>query len=492
MPKEWFSVERTTSLLTLPHGARIHVIGVAGVAMAQLAVGLAERGYQVSGSDKEYYEPMGSFLRNSPVRLCQGYAAANVPSDVQLVVIGNAVSYGHEEVAVVEREKLPYTCFPQALYEIVIHGKHSMVVTGTHGKTTTTALLATVLEALGEKPGYFIGGVAPQLPRSLALGEGRFSVVEGDEYDTAFFAKVPKFRFYGAKTCIVNAIEFDHADIYPNVDAIKREFDWLVRSLPADGTAICCTDFPHVQELVQAWKKEAKARILTFGEGVNAEVRLTESTPLGLSQRARYVGGAIGSLTLEIPMPGAFNAKNALAAYLACTSAGLSGSAVAQAIARFQRVRRRQEVRFDGGGVVLIEDFAHHPTAVDQTLESVRKAYPRARLWGVFEPRSNTSRRKVFQEEYVRAFRHANCAVLCDVTARAIDQGVELLSVPTLAVEIGRAGVSSEVLPSALEIEQRLLGAAQPNDVFVVMSNGSFGGLIQKLEEGLRRRFGGV
>jgi len=489
MPKEWFSVERTTSLLSLPQGARIHVIGVAGVAMAQLAVGLAERGYQVSGSDKEFYEPMGSFLRNSPVRLCQGYAAANVPSDVQLVIIGNAVSYGHEEVAVVERQQLPYTCFPQALYELVIHGKHSMVVTGTHGKTTTTALLATVLEALGEQPGYFIGGVAPQLPRSLALGAGRFSVVEGDEYDTAFFAKVPKFRFYGAKTCIVNAIEFDHADIYPNVEAIKREFDWLVRSLPADGTAICCTDFSHVRDLVQVWKREARARILTFGEDPSADVRLTGTTPRGLSQCATYSGQPTGALTLDIPMPGAFNAKNALAAYLACTSAGLPGAAVAQAITQFQRVRRRQEVRFEGGGVVLIEDFAHHPTAVHQTLESVRQAFPRARIWGVFEPRSNTSRRKVFQEDYVRAFRQANIAILCDVTARASDQGVELLSVPTLAAEVARAGVQSEVLPSAGEIERKLLAAAQPNDVFVIMSNGSFGGLIQKLEEGFRQRF---
>ena len=239
MPKDYFDINNTTPLSKVKAGGRIHLIGVCGVAMGQLAAALAGQGYQVSGSDKEFYEPMGSFLERAHVQLLRGYNPSNVPPDADLVIIGNAISYGHPEVDAVERLGLPYNCFPKVLYEVAISGKKSIVVCGTHGKSTTTALCASIFESLGRNPSYFVGGVAGQLSTSLKIGEGSVSIVEGDEYDSAFFAKVPKFKFYNPDTCIINAVEFDHADIYADLSAVNREFDSLVRSLSKDAIALC-------------------------------------------------------------------------------------------------------------------------------------------------------------------------------------------------------------------------------------------------------------
>lgn len=486
MPKEHFSVEQSAALADVPAGGRVHVIGVCGVAMAQLAVILAEQGYRVSGSDKEFYEPMGSLLERSPVELKRGYAAENVSKDLDLVVIGNAISYGHPEVDAVEKLGLPYTFFPKILHEAVIRGKHSIVVCGTHGKSTTTALIASMLHKMGEDPGYFVGGIAMDLPASLAAGSGSFSVVEGDEYDSAFFAKVPKFAFYAPATAIINAIEYDHADIYPTIDHVKREFDKLVLSMPQGSTALACLDFPIVKELVREWRKAARCRIVTFGADPEADARLVERRYEGLVQVVRARLPVAGEIELRLPMPGEYNARNALAGVLTAELAGLDVRAAASAISSFKRVKRRQEVRYNEGGAILVEDFAHHPTAVRQTVEAIREIFPKKRLWAVYEPRSNTSRRKVFQDEYVSAFSKADRVILCQVTARSIDTGSELLDVSQLAAEIGASGVDSRTMPDAASIAQHVLAGCGRDDVIVVMSNGSFGGLISSLEEGLR------
>jgi UDP-N-acetylmuramate: L-alanyl-gamma-D-glutamyl-meso-diaminopimelate ligase len=490
MPKSHFSIEKATSLASVPKGGRIHVIGVAGVAMAQLAVELTKQGFLVSGSDKDFYEPMGSFLRNSSVTLLKGYAAANVPSSVDLVVIGNAVSYENVEVQVVEERKLPYTCFPRMLHETIIEGKRSIVVTGTHGKSTTTALIASTLLKVGGEPSYFVGGIAQDLPMSLARGDGAYSVVEGDEYDSAFFAKVPKFSFYHPDICVINAIEYDHADIYPNVDSIISVFREMVRKVPPHGTVLCCTDYPHVKKLVEELRGKVASRIVTFGCSPDADISIVRREQSGLSQRVTARGETYGECTFTIPMSGVYNAKNALVTIVVAMMSGYSLEKASEAVATFKSVKRRQEVRYDKHGVTLIEDFAHHPTAVHETISGIREAFPGKRLWGVFEPRSTTSRRKVFQEPYVSAFENADEVVLCQVVSREIDANQELLDVDTLSSKISERGTSSRSLPDPKAIEEFLLSQIGTDDVIVVMSNGSFGGLPQSLENALVARLG--
>lgn len=496
MPKDYFKVEETTSLFSIPAGSKVHVIGVCGVAMAQLSIALAERGFVVSGSDKEFYEPMKSLLASSPVKTSEGYAAENVPKDAALVVIGNAISYGNPEVDIVESSKLPYTCFPKLLQETAIAGKHSIVITGTHGKSTTTAMVASMLLALGKQPSYFVGGVAQGLPKSLAVGPGDFSVVEGDEYDSAFFAKVPKFSFYTPQTVVVNAIEFDHADIYPNVEAIEAQFTQMVMALPASGTAICCIDFPRVKALVSQWKKSAKCRFITFGKDSEADYAITARTPKALSQKVSVTQKGGGSFEMLLPVVGEYNARNALATAIVGDVAGFPRADVIAALGNFERVKRRQEVRCTNKGVMLIEDFAHHPTAVRQTIEAVREAFPSTKILAVFEPRSNSSRRKVFQADYVSAFKEADYSILKHVTARASDAGQELLDVQTLSDEIGATGVTAVCLPDVTAIQKYIWenvtqdsakgSDESPATVIVVMSNGSFDGLNDLLERGLR------
>jgi UDP-N-acetylmuramate: L-alanyl-gamma-D-glutamyl-meso-diaminopimelate ligase len=490
VPKDFFSVAATTSLASLTSGAKIHVIGVCGVAMAQLAIALTERGFEVSGSDKEFYEPMKSLLGVSAVKLCVGYARDNVPTDAALVVIGNSISYGNPEVAVVEEQDLPYTCFPKILQEVAIVGRHSIVVTGTHGKSTTTALLASILLHHGQAPSYFVGGVAQGLPHSLAVGTGPFSVVEGDEYDSAFFAKVPKFSFYTPDTAIVNAIEYDHADIYENIEAIESEFTKLIESLHTTGRAVCCIDFPRVKKLVEAWRQSVRCNIVTFGVDKDADFAITNRSMDGMSQVVTVRTPTGESIPFFIPMIGEYNARNATAAFVVSEIVGLPRETTLEALKVFKSVKRRQELRAIRDGVALIEDFAHHPTAVQQTIAAVRDSFPQAKLWAIFEPRSNTSRRKVFQQEYINAFQAADAAIFKDVTARAVDTGVELIEVSTLSDDIDVSGTPSVCLPDVSAIREYLWrnlerknGALEVSDVIVVMSNGSFDGLNDLLQQ---------
>lgn len=487
MPKSYFSVSNARSLSELAAGAHVHVIGVCGVAMAQLAIVLSEMGYKVSGSDKEFYEPMGGLLKGSSVVLHQGFSASNISPDAALVVIGNAVSYENVEVLETERIGVPYTLFPKLLYETVIAGGHSVVVSGTHGKSTTSAWAATVLEKVGLDPGYFVGGVARDLPFSLKRGGGKISVVEGDEYDSAFFAKVPKFTFYRPDTLIVTSIEFDHADIYPDLESIVSQFSALIGGMPNNSTVIACIDCPTVRREISCWRQNSPARVITYGEAPDAEVRITQAVESGEKQTVQ-IQAAWGKRSFDTKLSGLYNARNAVAVLLAVTAQGVSWERAAVALAQFSGVRRRQEVRIESGGVVLIEDFAHHPTAVRETLRGIRARWPERRILAVFEPRSNTSRRKVFQRDYVEAFGAADAVILCEVTARSIDTSVELLSVPELAADITLSGTRAESLPNSAAIAARLDSEIKAGDVIVVMSNGSFGGLPLTLEESIRAR----
>ncbi len=475
-----FSVSEITSLKDIPKGAHIHVIGVCGVAMAQMAILLSQQGYQVSGSDKEFYEPMGGLLRNSKVTLKQGYSASNLEGQIDLVVIGNVVSAGHEEALEVERRKIPYTIFPKLLHELIIEGRHSMVVSGTHGKTTTSAMWACVLRELLQDPAYFVGGAALDLPSSLSLGGKKFSVVEGDEYDSAFFAKVPKFSFYRPDTLIVTSVEYDHADIYPDLAAINSEFDKLVLGLPQGARAIVCVDGDNLRALYNSWKSRAKCELISYGKS-EAEWKLESCTQTGASQEVRARDKNGNALQFSLNIPGSYNALNALAVAIACESCGFDRRAVVEALASFHGVKRRQEVRFKKDGLVVIEDFAHHPTAVRETITGVKQAYPQHKLIAIFEPRSNTSRRKVFQNDYVQAFSMANQVHLFEVALRHNDSPDDLIDVGTLASEISATGTPAQTFKDVSAKTKELALFKSEKIVILVMSNGSFGGLLEKL-----------
>lgn len=483
MSQAYFSTTTITPLSAIARGSKIHVVGVAGVAMAQLAMVLAERGFKVSGSDKDFYEPMGSLLRNSAVSLKKGYQSSNVPADCALAVIGNVVSAGHPETDEIERRRIPYSIFPRLLFDLAIHGRHSIVVTGTHGKTTTTGLIATMFAELHQHPSYFVGGAVRGLPSALDIGAGAYSVVEGDEYDSAFFAKVPKFTFYKPDTLIINAIEYDHADIYPNLESIVAEFEKLLRALPPGSRAICCFDFPEVQRLVEKLRGDLKAEIFSFGKTPGVDYQIEQREVIDGEQHIRVRSPKSGMQQFKLRIPGAHNAANGVAALIVAEQCGFDLSAAGRALARFEGVARRQEVRFHRGGIVIVDDFAHHPTAVRETIGAMRQQFPNHRVVAVFEPRSNTSRRKVFHEEYVQAFRAADSVVLCEVTAKSIDPLDELISVTQLAADVAATGISAVALDSVDSIAKHLMRETHAGVLLLIMSNGSFGGLVGRLVE---------
>lgn len=490
MSASWFSVEGASSLNVVPPGGRIHVVGVCGVAMAQLAVELAEQGYRVSGSDRQFYEPMGSVLRESAVETLEGYAAGHVPPDASLVVIANAMFADNPEVLAVAERRLPYSSFPQVLGDRVIGDRHAIVACGTHGKSTTSGLLAAMLRRLGEDPSWFVGGVCEDLPRSLHVGAGRFAVVEGDEYHSAFYARVPKFVFYKSRTAVLNAVEFDHADVYPTLEDVVAAFRGLIDGLPADGRLVACLDYPLIRRLIDESAATRRCPVVGFGVAPDAAYRVVARRQEGRLQELTLATPSHGTVTLRVPLIGAYNALNVAATVAALAENGFDPASLAPHLAAFRSVKRRQQVRVAQGPVILVEDFAHHPTAVAGTVRAVREAWPDRRLWAVFEPRSNTSRRKVFEEAYLTAFEGADEVVLADAGGgeSRMNAGVELIDVTELASHIALRGTPARTLAGADAIEGHLLEHLGDHDVVVLMSNGAFGGLPARLEKLLSER----
>lgn len=446
--------------------------------MAQLAVSLTKVGYQVTGSDKEFYEPMKGLLESHPIKLFHGYAKENISHKPNLVVIGNSISYGNPELEVVENDDIPYSFFPKILNDALIRSTHGISISGTHGKSTTSALCASILQTVDDSS-YFIGGIVKGLPESLHIGSGKWSVVEADEYDSAFFAKVPKFHFYRADTLVITSIEFDHADIYNDIEAIIKVFSENAAKVPAEGTVIACIDYPVIRALIPKWKGSLKATVITYGESEEADLKLLKRESSGKTQKISFRDRTKED-ELVVPLFGRHNALNALAVYGAARSAGIEVPSIKKGLLSFQGVKRRQDIRAEKNDILLIEDFAHHPTAVRETLYGIREAYPKRRLIAVFEPRSNTSRRKVFENDYISAFKDADEVVLSEVAARDGDQNLELLDVKELSQKIAvlQKAIS---FPSTGEIFGYLKKNKRSGDVIVVMSNGSFGGLIDQL-----------
>src|SRR5437867_789672 len=379
---------------------KIYLIGICGTAMASLAGMLREKGYAVSGSDSDVYPPMSDFLDRLGITVFKGYSAANIENaKPDLVVIGNALSRGNVEIEYVLDSGLRYASMAETVKELFIRGKQSIVVAGTHGKTTTTAMLAWILEVAGRKPSFLVGGIAENFGSSFQLADGPDFVIEGDEYDTAFFDKGPKFLHYLPRIVLLKNIEFDHADIYADLEAIKTAFRRLINIVPRSGLIMVGIDSPVVKELIPA----AFSRVATAGIGIGEwQATKIETTAGGMAFDVLRSDSSTGRFA--IPLPGAFNVQNALGAIIVGRELEIPDDVIRRALSTFKSVKRRLEIRGEVNGIVVYDDFAHHPTAVHETLRAVRERHPHARVWAVFEPRSQTCRRNIFEPAVIQSF----------------------------------------------------------------------------------------
>ena len=455
---------------------RIHLIGVCGTAMATLAAMLKSRGYDVRGSDQNIYPPMSDFLREQGIATLQGYRPEHVSPDLDMVVVGNAISRGNAELEEVLDRKIRYCSLPEAIRDHFLWGSRSIVITGTHGKTTTTSLAGWLLTHGGADPTVLIGGIAENFESSYRMGGGRDFVIEGDEYDSAFFDKTAKFLKYLPDIAVVNNIEFDHADVYPDLDAIRLAFRRFVNLVPRRGLLLLGADNADALAL----KTTAPCRIETFGLSDGADwqahdLRVAETSTVFSVRRG---GAPIG--TFEVPLLGAFNVRNALAALAVGAAVGLNTATLADGLRRFKGVRRRMQHRGTVAGVSVYDDFAHHPTAIAETLAGVRSAYPGRRIWAIFEPRSATSCRRVFQADFVRALSHADRVVLPAVFRSALPDD-ERLSPEQVVEELRTADVDARFIPQVDDIVRTVAREGRDGDLVIVMSNGGFDDIHQKL-----------
>src|SRR5271155_4233296 len=384
----------------------VHFVGIGGTAMAAVAAALRDKGYAVSGSDQNVYPPMSTFLAAKKIAVLQGYAESNLSHKPDLVVIGNAVSRGNPEAEFVLDQKLRYCSLPELLKEFFIRGKRSIVVAGTHGKTTTTSLLAWVFEHSGLNPSFFIGGIPNNLGQGARFTDSEWFIIEGDEYDTAFFDKRSKFIHYLPECAIINNLEFDHADIFENLDAVKKSFSHFIRLIPRNGLLLANGDDANLAPLLNVTHCPVKR----FGLGENNSV---QAFNLKLAPTASEF--EIPSFKFHINLLGELNVRNALAVVAAAKHCGLSNKQIQSAFDTFKGIKRRMEVKGIAGGVTVIDDFGHHPTAIRETLRALRIKYAKEKIWAVFEPRSNTTRRNVFQEELASSFADANAVVVSEV-----------------------------------------------------------------------------
>ncbi|HLL54459.1 MAG TPA: UDP-N-acetylmuramate:L-alanyl-gamma-D-glutamyl-meso-diaminopimelate ligase [Myxococcaceae bacterium] len=468
---------------------RIHLVGVAGTGMGSFAGMLKAAGYEVTGSDENVYPPMSDMLKAWGIEALTPYKAENLDAArPDLVIIGNVIRRVNPEATSARERRLPQMSFPAALGSLFLEGRHSVVVAGTHGKTTTSSLMAHVLVSAGRDPSFLVGGVTQNYAGNYRVGKGAHFVVEGDEYDTAYFDKGPKFLHYRPKTAFITSVEFDHADIYRDLPHYESSFAKLVDKVPADGQLVVSAAYPNALALA----KKGQAKVVTYQgkEGAQADYvpRNLRFAPEGARFEVVERGTSLGEVLL--PMGGAHNVENALGVFASARGLGLSFEEIREGFASFQGVKRRQEVRAEIGGVMVVDDFAHHPTAVRETIAAVKHRYPSRRLWAVFEPRSNTSRRNIHQEEYAHSFTGAARASL-KVPERhdKVPTGEEL-DVPRLVADITAQGIPADGEREVDALVRKVADEARPNDLILVMSNGAFGGFIDKLLTALKAKGG--
>ena len=452
--------------------------------MATLAAMLKRKGHEVGGSDQDVYPPMSDFLAAEGIRAMSGYKPEHVTSDIDLVVVGNAISRGNPELEEVLDRKIRYCSLPEAIREHFLWGSRSVVIAGTHGKTTTASLTGWLLIHGGLDPTVLVGGIARNLSEhgsSYRMGRGRDVVVEGDEYDSAFFDKTAKFLKYLPDIAVINNVEFDHADIYADMHAVTLAFQRLVNLVPRRGLLLLGADSDAARGLAVA----AKSRVQTFGTGDDVDWQAHDIESSGQSTSFRVRRGGLPFGEFVVPLLGTHNVRNALASIAVSAEVGIDGQRIRSGLKEFAGVKRRLEVVGIADRVTIYDDFAHHPTAVAETLAALRASNPQARIWAVFEPRSASSCRAVFQDAFARAFAGADEVVLAPVFRSSLPEG-ERLSVSRLVDDLRRAGQSARAAESIGDIVGSIVREHRPGDVVVLMSNGGFGGIHRTLLQALQ------
>jgi len=456
----------------------LHFLGICGTAMGSVAAALRDRGCTVTGSDEKIYPPMSDFLSAKGIALTEAYRAENLPDDPKaVVVIGNAIKRGNPEVEAVLNRKLYYLSLPEVLKEFFLRGRHNLVVSGTHGKTTTTALLTWILTVGELEPGYMIGGLPRNLGQGALFNDSKHFVIEGDEYDSAFFDKRSKFIHYLPELLVMNNIEFDHADIFPDLEAVKLSFRRLVNIVPQNGMILLNGDDPNCIEVA----RECLAPIVEVGFSENCAERIRN-----VSYPSAGSHFTLGETTFDSPLIGEFNVRNAAMAAVAARFYGVAPEVIQTALTSFEGIARRLEVRGRERGVTVIDDFGHHPTAIRETLSALRRRYPGQRLWAIFEPRSNTTRRAVFQEQLPDALQLADGILISQVAALEQIPARDRLHPEAVVAALAEAGRIAFYEPNAAAIVERIVPLLEPNDIVTVFSNGGFDGIHGKLLERLR------
>lgn len=458
----------------------VHFLGICGTAMGAVATAMAKKGYTVTGSDANVYPPMSTFLEAENIRLFEGYSSSNIPDEADFIVVGNAMSRGNDEVEAVLDRRLRYLSLPETLKEYFLRGRRNYVVAGTHGKTTTTSMLAWFMEHAGLNPSFMIGGIAGNLERGGRFTDSQFCVLEGDEYDTAFFDKRSKFLHYLPELVIINNIEFDHADIFDSIKPIKLSFERLLRVVPRSGLALVNADDPNCIDVVR--NAPCPVKTLGFSELADIKIEDVDYTPEG------------GHFTLEgvryhVPMVGEFNVRNAAMAVAAARFAGIEPETLVDGLLNFKGVARRQQTRGVVQGITVIDDFAHHPTAISGAIQGLKQRFPESRIWALFEPRSNTTRRNVFQQKLVDALALADIVVVAEVDNPEKVAEEDRLDLSKLEEDILKKGCRAHIGCNGGDILELVARDARPGDVILVMSNGGFGGIHQKLLDALEHQF---
>ena len=467
----------------------IHLIGICGTAMASLAGMLKERGHRVTGSDAAAYPPMSDFLRHLGIPVAQPFDPKNLEPKPDLVVVGNAISRGNVELEHILDQRIPFCSLPQLLHDEFLRGKEVLVVAGTHGKTTTTSILAWIFHHAGLDPSFLIGGIAENFGSSFHLGQGKHFILEGDEYDTAFFDKGPKFLHYFPDSVILTSVEFDHADIYKDLDAVETAFKRLVNLVPRHGRIVAfdgATEESAESPSLERCLAKAFCPVERYGAGLRANWKITNLRLDSDGTSWTVVRDAQPWADFEFALAGEYNVWNATAAAALASSCGVSKEAIAEALKTFKSVKRRLEVKAQVNGVTIIDDFAHHPTAIAGTLKALRARYAGARLWAILEPRSNTLRRRVLQSDLAHSLAGADEVIVANVFRSDAVPEDERLELPALAAEIQQNGRPVRLLADADAIVQTIAPELRGGDVVAILSNGGFGGIYEKLPARLR------
>ena len=467
----------------------IHLIGICGTAMASLAGMLKQRGFRVTGSDAAAYPPMSDFLEELGIPVAQPFDARNLDPVPDLVVVGNAISRGNVELERILDQGIPFSSLPQLLHDEFLRGREVLVVAGTHGKTTTTSMLAWIFHTAGMQPSFLIGGIAENFGSSFHLGQGKYFILEGDEYDTAFFDKGPKFLHYFPDAIILTSVEFDHADIYKDLDAVETAFKRLLNLIPRRGRIIAfdgATGDATESASLQRCLSKAFSPVERYGSGAAADWKITNLKLEAGKTSWTVLHENRPWSDFEFPLAGEYNVWNATAAAVMAFAYGISKEEISAALKTFKSVKRRLEVKAQINGITIIDDFAHHPTAIAGTLKALRARYAGSRLWAILEPRSNTLRRRILQTDLARSLAVADEVIVAGVFRSEAVPENERLELPELATDIQNHGRRARLIANADEIIETIAPEMRSGDVVAILSNGGFGGIYEKLPARLR------